>query len=113
MRDKSYYYNQDSFKTTKDEKIWKVLTDYHKEMVEWASEGYKAKYGTTEITGRAISQLNVLDKPKVDEEKLEDIIWDTLGTNDESERNYQLSTTFKGCIKNLAHEIVKRWEELR
>ena len=47
---------------TREEKIWKILTDYHRGMVEWELKGHKAKYGTTEVTGRALAQLNALDK---------------------------------------------------
>jgi len=88
---------------TKDEKIWKVLTDYHKEMVEWVSRGYKAKYGTTEITGNAITQLKSLNK--VDEGKLVGIMKDAHYLWLENKANTD------NILDWYAHEIVKKLEE--
>ena len=43
-------------------------------------------------------------------EKIENLIWDSLGTDEESERNYQLNTLFGDKIKPLAQQIHDRQE---
>ena len=43
-------------------------------------------------------------------EEIENLIWDSLGTDEESERNYQLNTLFGDKIKPLAQQIHDRQE---
>ena len=44
------------------------------------------------------------------QEKLEELIWDTLGTPEESERNYVINTVFGGNFNNLAKVIMDKYK---
>ena len=91
----------------RDKRVWKTLIDYHKEMQDWKSKGYATKYGTTEITGKALSQLNEIYEPKVDEEKLWEIIEDNVHESEDIDGNW----TTDASAEEIARALTKRKEE--